>query len=124
MTALTTLPPHYEHLALAPWQERKAKEILRRCLDSRLLIADVARQCALSRSHFSRAFKRATGLSPQEWSLSLRIDRAKQLLGNGSLPMSQISQECGFSDQSHFCRAFNKRVGMTPKGWRKRYPQG
>ncbi|MDH0293477.1 helix-turn-helix transcriptional regulator [Pseudomonas sp. GD04087] len=112
-------PSEGERLALAPWQERKAKEILAGCLLSRLYIADVAEQCGLSRSHFSRAFKQATGLAPREWALRLRIERARELLANGAAPISQVSQECGFADQSHFCRSFRKLVGCTPKRWRE-----
>lgn len=108
-----------ERLALAPWQERKAKKILAHSLNAKLLIADVAEQCAMSRSHFSRAFKRATGMSPQEWSLDLRIRRAKELLRDQALPISSISLECGFADQSHFSRMFSKLVGTTPKRWRQ-----
>lgn len=109
----------FERVALAPWQERKAKEILAANLSSRLFIADVAEQCALSRSHFSRAFKKATGMSPQEWVLDQRIHRAKQLLSGSQLPISHISQECGFADQSHFCRTFSKLVGSAPNSWRR-----
>ncbi|WP_337057971.1 AraC family transcriptional regulator [Pseudomonas sp. USHLN015] len=112
-------PARCERVALAPWQERKAKEIMAGSLSSRLFIAEVAEQCALSRSHFSRAFKKATGLSPQEWSLHYRIRRAKELLLNPGMPISRISQECGFSDQSHFCRVFNKLEGTTPNKWRR-----
>ncbi|MCJ1878073.1 MULTISPECIES: helix-turn-helix transcriptional regulator [Pseudomonas] len=108
-----------ERLALAPWQERKAKEILAGCLLSRLYIADVAEQCGLSRSHFSRAFKQATGFAPREWALRLRIDRARELLASGDAPISQVGQECGFADQSHFCRSFRKLVGCTPNRWRQ-----
>ena len=109
----------FERVALAPWQERKAKEILAANLSSRLFIADVAEQCALSRSHFSRAFKKATGMSPQEWVLDQRIQRAKHLLSSSQLPISHISQECGFADQSHFCRTFSKWVGAAPNAWRR-----
>ncbi|MDF3868539.1 AraC family transcriptional regulator [Pseudomonas denitrificans (nom. rej.)] len=108
-----------ERLALAPWQERKAKDILAGSLLSRLYIADVAEQCGMSRSHFSRAFKQATGLAPREWALRLRIDRARELLASHDAPISQVSQECGFADQSHFCRSFRKLVGCTPNRWRQ-----
>lgn len=116
-------PARDERFALAPWQERKAKEILSRSLVSRLFIADVAQQCSLSRSHFSRAFKKATGLSPQEWSLHFRVSRAKDLLKASVLSISQVSQECGFADQSHFCRVFNKLEGTTPNKWRRFHMQ-
>ena len=105
--------------ALAPWQERRAKEILARSLTARLSIADVARQCAMSRSHFSRAFKKATGMSPQEWSLDVRIRRAKELLGDRAMSVAQVAQDCGFADQSHFNRTFSKLVGTTPKRWQR-----
>lgn len=108
-----------ERLALAPWQERKAKDILAGSLLSRLYIADVAEQCGMSRSHFSRAFKQATGLAPREWALRLRIDRARELLAQDDAPISQVSQACGFADQSHFCRSFRKLVGSTPNRWRR-----
>lgn len=108
-----------ERLALAPWQERKAKEMLAGSLLSRLYIADVAEQCGLSRSHFSRAFKQATGMAPREWALRLRIDRARELLASGDAPISRVGQECGFADQSHFCRSFRKLVGCTPNRWRQ-----
>lgn len=108
-----------ERVALAPWQERKAKAILADNLSSRLLIADVAAQCSLSRSHFSRAFKKTTGRSPQEWLLDLRISSAKDMLSRSALSISHISQECGFADQSHFCRTFNRLVGSPPNSWRR-----
>lgn len=112
-------PANAERLSLAPWQERKAKEILARSLNARLFIADVAAQCAMSRSHFSRAFKKATGMSPQDWSLDLRVRRAQELLRDSTLPISSISLECGFADQSHFSRTFSRLVGSTPKRWRQ-----
>ncbi|MGC8101393.1 helix-turn-helix transcriptional regulator [Metapseudomonas otitidis] len=108
-----------ERAALSPWQEKRAKEILARSLHSRLLIADVAQQCAMSRSHFSRAFKKTTGLSPQEWTLDLRVRTAKQLLAEDRLSIAQVSLECGFADQAHFSRTFSRLVGMTPKHWRQ-----
>lgn len=115
----TALTSSHEKVALAAWQERKAKAILAGSLCTRLFIADVAKQCAMSRSHFSRAFKKSTGMSPQEWALDMRIRRAKECLKADQLPLAQISQECGFADQSHFSRMFSKLVGVTPKRWQR-----
>jgi len=113
------LPSPRPSVALTPWQERKAKAMLAGSLCTRLFIADVARQCAMSRSHFSRAFKKTTGMSPQEWALDVRIRRAQECLKADHLPLAQISQECGFADQSHFSRMFSKLVGVTPKRWQR-----
>lgn len=114
-------PEARDHVALSPWQERRAKQILASVRQDKLLIAEVASQCAMSRSHFSRAFKKSTGLSPQEWSLKSRIQRAQQLLAEGSLPMCHIALECGFADQSHFSRTFSKLAGTSPKRWQRNH---
>lgn len=108
-----------ERVALAPWQARKAIELLAGSVHGKLLIADVAEQCALSRSHFTRAFKSTTGLSPQEWSLRWRIRCALMCLADGSVSLAQISLDCGFADQSHFSRIFRKLVGLTPRRWQR-----
>lgn len=108
-----------EKAGLAPWLERKAKRILESGCQDKLSIAQVAAQCALSRSHFSRAFKKTTGLSPQEWMLNARIRRAQQLISEGALSMCEVAFECGFSDQSHFTRTFSKVAGASPKRWQR-----
>ncbi|MFJ3485251.1 helix-turn-helix domain-containing protein [Pseudomonas sp. NPDC090202] len=108
-----------ERVALSPWQERRAKELMCSQMDKGLSIARVASECSLSRSHFSRAFKKNTGLSPRDWFLQLRLDKAKGLLVESDLSISQISLDCGFADQSHFTRVFTRVVGFTPFNWRR-----
>ena len=108
-----------DRVALAPWQERKAKRILASPCQDKLSIAEVASQCSMSRSHFSRAFKKTTGMSPQEWTLKSRIERAQLLIAEGSMSMCQVAFECGFSDQSHFTRTFRKLTGISPKRWQR-----
>lgn len=88
-------------------------------MDKGLSIARIASECSLSRSHFSRAFKKNTGLSPRDWFLQMRLDRARGLLGESALTISQISLDCGFADQSHFTRVFSRVVGVTPFNWRR-----
>ncbi|MCO7593806.1 MULTISPECIES: helix-turn-helix domain-containing protein [Pseudomonas] len=78
----------------------------------------------MSRSYFTRAFKRSTGLSPHEWLMKLRIDKAKTLMTQSHLPLSQIGLECGFADQSHLSRVFLKQVGVAPASWRRAQRHG
>ena len=99
-------------------RERIAKQLILANLGESLTIADLAQACALSRSHFSRAFKCTTGLSPQVWIRQQRIQRAKELITGSSLSLTQISLECGFCDQAHFCHMFTRSEGVNPMTWR------
>ena len=105
---------------LTPWRESLAKQLILDRLSETVEVADLARACALSRSHFSRAFKCSTGLSPQDWIRQQRLARAKQLIQTTDLTLTQISLECGFCDQAHFCHIFTRSVGITHFAWRCR----
>jgi transcriptional regulator GlxA family with amidase domain len=88
-------------------------------IDGRIGLDELARACSLSRSHFARAFKATTGMTPMQWLLNQRVERAKNLLLNSTLPIDEIAHTCGFSDQSHFSRAFLRAIGDTPGAWRR-----
>jgi AraC-like DNA-binding protein len=77
----------------------------------------LARECCLSRSHFSRAFHGSTGMSPHQWLTRQRIERARALL-LGQCTLTHIAQDCGFADQAHFSRVFARMAGMPPSQWR------
>jgi AraC family transcriptional regulator len=102
----------------APWQERRAKEIISANLGG-VPLADVARECRLSTSHFQRAFHRTVGMPAHKWLLSRRIELAKEKLRVGRSSLSDVALACGFSDQSHLTRIFSQLVGITPGAWRR-----
>jgi AraC family transcriptional regulator len=104
---------------LAPWQERRAKEILSANLDGRVMLKQVAQECGLSTSHFSRAFHRTVGTAPHLWLLKRRVEVAKQKLRDRRLPLSEVALTCGFADQSHLTRVFTRFVGVSPGAWRR-----
>ncbi|WP_285420024.1 AraC family transcriptional regulator [Pseudomonas sp. efr-133-TYG-5] len=105
---------------LSPQRERLAKQLILERLGESLEVTELARACALSRSHFSRAFKCSTGQSPQDWIRTQRIARAKLLIQHTDLSLTQISLECGFCDQAHFCHIFTRSEGINPFAWRCR----
>jgi AraC family transcriptional regulator len=104
---------------LAPWQERRAKEIIEANLDGEVPLTQLARECGLSTGHFSRAFKDTIGIPPHQWLLRRRIDNAMRLLRNQHLSLPEVALACGFSDQSHFTRVFTKLSGTSPGTWRR-----
>ncbi|MDB5608767.1 MAG: hypothetical protein JWP25_5667 [Bradyrhizobium sp.] len=96
---------------LAPWQERRAKEMI--------AAKELARECRLSSAHFSRAFRRSVGMAPHNWLIEQRIVLSKKKLRDGGLSLSDVAAECGITDQSHFTRMFNRIVGVSPGAWRR-----
>lgn len=103
---------------LSVWQERCAKQLMLKHLDSGIQISAVAQECCLSRSHFSRAFKNTTGHAPRDWLRLARLTRARELLVQTDCSITQVSLECGFADQAHFTRIFSREFGVTPRKWR------
>ena len=104
---------------LAPWQERRAKEMMRASLGSNLSTGDVAAECRLTPSHFSRYFKRSTGLAPHQYFTRLRVEEAKRLILTTELSLADVALACGFGDQSYFTRKFSRNTGASPGAWRR-----
>jgi AraC family transcriptional regulator len=104
---------------LAPWQERRAKEILRANLKGSVALKEVARECGLSVGYFSHAFRRTLGVAPHKWLIAQRVVLSKEKLRDDGLSLSDVATECGFSDQSHLTRAFRQTVGVSPGAWRR-----
>jgi AraC family transcriptional regulator len=81
-------------------------------------LADLAALLSISQFHFSHQFKQATGISPYQYLLQQRIERAKQLLKRSDLSIANIAVLCGFNSHSHLSKQFRQLTGMTPKAYR------
>jgi AraC family transcriptional regulator len=106
---------------LAAWQRQRATELLRESLDGRPRLADLARACDLSVSHFARSFKATFGVSSHRWLTERRVERAKELLALTETPLVNVASECGFGDQAALTRTFHRLVGVTPGQWRREH---
>jgi AraC family transcriptional regulator len=106
---------------LAPWQERRAREILLANIKRGVALKVVARECGLSVGHFSHAFRRSLGVAPHKWLIEERVLLSKEKLRDDGLSLSDVAKECGFSDQSHLTRVFRQTVGVSPGAWRRAF---
>lgn len=100
-------------------QHRRATEFMRANLSANVALGDVAAQCGLSLSQFSKAFRTSVGEPPYRWLVRQRIAEAKARLCEGTEPLAVIALACGFADQSHFTRVFTAWVGVSPGAWRR-----
>jgi AraC family transcriptional regulator len=104
---------------LAPWQQRRATELLQEHLVDGIALVELARACRLSPSAFVRGFKKSLGVPPHQWLLLRRIDRAIELMRDHSVQLAEIALSAGFADQSHFTRIFTRKMGIGPGAWRR-----
>lgn len=82
-------------------------------------IATLATLAGYSPDHFARLFKQSFGLSPYQYILQRRVERAKALLRDRTRSIAEIALQCGFASQAHFHTAFKARTGVTPGVFRK-----
>ena len=88
-------------------------------LDTKITLSDLANLANVGKFYFCRLFKNSTNITPYKYILQQRVKRAKKLLENPTLPISDISLECGFSSQSHLSKHFQNLVGTTPTKYRQ-----
>lgn len=88
-------------------------------LATSLTLNELAHQAGVSRAHFARHFRTVTGMSPHQYVLLRRTEKAKELLRNTRHGLLRIAQETGFSSQSHFSQVFHSITGGTPSKFRQ-----
>ncbi len=82
-------------------------------------IAEIAQQASCTPDHLTRVFSKVMGMSPQAYLVQRRIDRAKQLLRETGLTVSQIADVLGYRDVYFFSRQFKQKSGWTPTEYRR-----
>lgn len=112
---------HLGHCGLSDKQLARCLDYADSRLAERLDLKAWAAELGMSTSEFARRFRQTTGLAPYTWFLNWRIDRAKQILIKGNVPVVEIALDVGFCSQSHFTEAFRRRTGFSPGRWRAKH---
>ncbi len=104
---------------LSPAKLRLVKAYVSENLSSNLSLNDIAALVQMGPCHFARAFKESTGLSPHQYVLRRRIDRAVEMLKDERSSLAGIAYDLGFSSQGHFTTVFRKFTGTQPGSYRE-----
>lgn len=86
----------------------------------KLTNSDLARECSISEIYFRKIFTEEYKLSPKQYLIEVRINKAKQLLTDGFLKINAVAAQCGFTNQYHFSRIFKEKTGFTPTEYSRR----
>jgi len=98
---------------------RRVADFMSANVDRQINLDELAEVCGLSRTHFGRAFKEATGKTPHSYLIWLRVEKAKQLLETSRAPIAEIADKCGFGQPQYFATVFQRKLGITPTAWRR-----
>ena len=99
---------------------QKAIEFIKENYYKDITLIDIAKSAAMSRSYFSASFKTDTGLSPYNFLLITRIEKAQELLKNTDKTVMEIAGLCGFTSLTSFNKAFKTLTGITPTDYKNK----
>ena len=113
-------PASPRHRGLAGWQVNRIAAYIREHMADSIGIDELAAQVGLSRYHFCTAFRQATGRPPYAWLTAERVSRARELLANRQLTITNVALAVGYATPSAFASTFRKLVGASPTEFRQR----
>lgn len=96
----------------------KAKFLLQESIENPVNLEEMVKDLPMGYSRFRKIFKETTGLSPNQYHLNLRLDKAKDLLTSTNLTINEVAYQTGFDSIFYFSRLFKKKNGLPPKEYR------
>ncbi len=118
----TTRPQKLQEYADGLPKEKldRAIDYIHAYLEKNLSLEDMAAELGMSQYYFCHLFKRSMGISPYQYLIQQRLERAKILLSQSKKTINTIATECGFASQSHLTRYFRRHTGVTPGQFRQK----
>jgi AraC family transcriptional regulator len=113
--ALAPLPARH---GLSQSQLDAVRDLVEARIEGSVTVEDLAALTGLSTFQFTRQFKRSVGLTPYQFVIDARLDRAREILMRGTT-IADTAAQTGFSHQEHLTRMFRRRFGVTPGQFRK-----
>ena len=105
--------------ALPGFKLRRAIRYMESGLHEEFSLSRLAQEVGMSEFHFSRLFKKATGLSPSQFFIKRRVAKAQQLLLETEMSIIEVGMSVGYSSPSHFAQVFRRETGATPSDYRR-----
>jgi AraC-like DNA-binding protein len=99
---------------------QRAQLLIARRYHETIIVEQLARELHIGYSSFRQAFKAQTGLSPKQYQLQIRLQKAQEFLANTSKSVGEIAEILGFNTAYHLSNQFKKHVGLAPQIWRQR----
>jgi AraC family transcriptional regulator len=97
---------------------KKVFDYVETCLHQEIHLSELASTAAMSPYYFARLFKNSTGVSPHQYVIQRRIDRAKGMLRHSKMSIFEIGIRVGYADAKHFRTLFRREVGLSPNDYR------
>jgi len=104
---------------LTKYQLHQVIDYINTHLEQNISLTQLAKVATISQSHFARLFKQSMGMTPHQYLIQQRVERAKMLLYKRQVPIADIALQCGFANQTHLTKRFRQLIGITPKAYQK-----
>lgn len=116
----STRNPHFRDYedGLSKQKLKQAVEYIQEHLSENLSLSEMACELGMSQYYFCHLFKKSTRMSPHQYLIQQRLERAKHLLKQPDQSITFVALECDFANPSHFAKCFRKYTGMNPKQFR------
>ena len=116
--SIAILPGLQQSIGLSQAKLNLVLDYIREHLGEKIRLEAIAALLNISQFHFCHLFKESMGISPYQYILQQRVEKAKHLLKHQTMPLIEVAFDCGFATQSQLTKYFSRFVGTTPKVYR------